>query len=141
LRRGASFFGIGDGEKDEGLLERNKDYDRRLELFFGKNREATFSNPDNSIQKILDAEEMLHLEDFASKAFGKNSGTSASGGQGGSSVSGIRGGKKVTINVENVIREQNINGTTTLGETAEEIREQVSRALRLAFSDISTVGG
>ena len=32
------------------------------------------------IQKILDAEEMLHLEDFASKAFGKNSGTSAVGG-------------------------------------------------------------
>ena len=74
------------------------------------------------------------------------SGSGGGSGVSGSSVSssitgGGRGGGSITVNIENVINEQNINGTTGLGSTAEQIKEQVTRALQQVFTEVRIAAG
>lgn len=111
------------GESDERI--------RRILANFGVARDAR-GNP-IKVESAPDAGVGgLNIGAFSSSVIG--GGATAAGG-GGGGASGIRGGgrKEITINIENVIRDLDIS--TTAGQTGEEIKEQVQRALQVVFTE------
>ncbi len=79
----------------------------------------------------------LNFEAFTQGSLSSRPGSGGSGLTGGvTGVSGVSGGtRSITINIENLIREQVINGTTSLGQTAEDIKISVERALQTVFAE------